>query len=617
MSIPLQLSVERGGTTYTYSDVRLLARESTRTARVSEFEVELDAITVFVGPDGSTSEIADYTDPVALPSDVQHRAELKRTDTGDVILNGSLRTDELRYNDLEDAWRVRVFNDAPRQFWADLERHFWDEILQEGGYGIFANGDPPYLEERQVKAWRRDDQPFETSADPEFRQDTVLVNRPLSVLKFIFDDRDWTFDLPSTFYPSGTPNLWVWINRWRLKTVVKQLSALGGLRLTASFEPFPSTGINVSASRTDYDFPAGLPDIEADRAAGAAQIRTEGEGKALQFANDVAEASPNPLQYGIINEDSHDTDFSMGVFAPPPAWALLGMDEWEVDPPYKEETATGSVVAEGDSRTPIGDVEELRLKVAPIETDGPLIDGRVLLPDEKILARWLNLGDSKSDVPEEDENAYIFATRTDGSGGYIGAWGEAPDGEPLVYRSDAWVSLPFQQRGQLRTQRLLRARYHTSADFEVGDPGAGVRTKGSDWVVAEARQDLNSGVQELELQRPPPNAPANRDAPDVPSYSWTVIGAEAAVVTIDRGDGKEDWLLAHWGRTATEAAREYRYDVRYEQADGSFVDDESYATAFSLQLATPGNGGGSYARTVEIRPVSKNATGDYVTVTAD
>lgn len=617
MSIPLQLSIDRGGTTYTYDDATLLARQSTQTVRVSGLEVELDAITVFVGPDGGSSEVAGYTDPVSLPSDTQHRAQLKRTDTGAVLLNGNLRTDEVRYNDLEDAWRVRVFNDAPRQFWDTLERHFWDSLLQGGGYAPFGSSDPPYLEQRGVKAWRRDENPFQTSIDQEFQKDTVIVNRPLSVLKFIFDYFSWSFDLPPDFYPSGTPNLWVWINRWRLKTVVKQLSKLGGLRLTASFEPFPSSGLTVSASRADYTIGSGLPDIEGDRAQGAGQIRTEGEGQALRLANKIAEQSPNPLDYGITDKDSFDTDFNMGVFATPPAWAMLGMDEWAVDPPYKEETATGDIVAEGDSRTPIGEVEELRLKVPPIQTDGTVTSGRVLLPAQKLLARWLSFGDPKTDFPEEDENAYIFATTSDGEGGHVGNWANAPAGEPLGVASDAWIARPFRQRGQLRARRLLRARYDTTADFTVGDPTASVSAKGKDWVVSERRRDLNNGTQELELQRPPPNAPADRDAPEVPSYTWTVIGAEAQVVTIDRGGGKEDWLLAHWTRTATEAAREYRYDVRYEEANGSFVEAQTFATAFSLQLATPGNGGGSYSRSVEIRPVAKNTTGQYVTLTAD
>lgn len=618
MSIPLTLTVRRGGTDYTYTDVELLQRGADVVRRVSDLKIELDAISLWVGRgSGSASEVAGYTDPVALPSGNRHRARLARIDTNETVLNGALVTDDLEYEQRLDAWKVTLLNQAPRQFWDTLESKFFGDISQTA------------IENRVVKTWRRDeDNAFENPGEPEFRKSTVFGYRFMDVLDEIFRQLGFSRSLPPKLYAepdgtfqSGTDNVWVSIPRWRLSTCIEQLCGFAGFRIVPQYESFPDTSLHVDLEPTTYGQPS-VPAIDADLLAEGVRLRTrEAEWEALQYANPVAEASPNPLEYGIIDEtsdkSSYDTSFKMQTFATPPAWAMHGSAHWRADPAFRP----GKLRPVADPRSFRSEVEDLRLSAPPVIPDTSTAlgkAGRLLLPDTAFSGFVSYDPNGRIDQPKEDEKAYIFSVIADpNSSDYLGLWGEVDESayDGGVHATH-WVRDAHRQQRQRREViRELRGEYHTGADFAVGTRD-GVEVEGKKWVVEEQRHAFEDDVNDLQLRRPATDT--DRVLPTVANTTvWAVMRLEAKIVTINRGNGKEDWLLAHWERTATESCREYKYDVRYEDESDNQVSTEVFATAFTYQLASAGNGGQSYSdKTVEVRPVADSATGVYESVTA-
>jgi hypothetical protein len=638
MSLPLQLSIRRGGTTYTYDNVDLLAREAQTDVEVDELDLQLASLSLWIGPkNGSQQDLAGISDPIGFPSGEQYRAKLERTDTGSVILDGAILTRDIRYTSASQSWRVTLIDQAPRDFWEQLRQTFWNDLLFENDLDVFGTGTSSVLKSRTLRVWDQDEEPFETAADPEFQKATVPCYQMHSVFEFVLDELSIGYDIPPALfagddgrYDGSEPeaNVWMVINRWRLKTLIEQIRSYAGWRLVPAYQSFPNDGLYLDVELANYSFPSSLPAIDSDLLQEGYTIRSrKTDSWVLKVANDIAEDSPDPAQYGIVGETqgggSFDTEFPMATFATPPAWALAAATTWTADPPYLEETPSGTVVAEGDSRTLSPDATSLRLKIPPVDVDLSLGEykGRPLLPKSPVLLRWLSYDDDpETDVPDEDENAFLFQTEEDGSSGeYIARWGTIDEAAyPLGARASHWLRRPFRQQPQRHASaRELRGQFFTDADFRVGAKEAGVEMEGKDWLVFGERKSLQDFSSDLRLYRPA-ETPTERDAPTVSTeYSWRVIGFRTSVVTIDRGNGKEDWLVAHWERTATESAREYAYDVQYEDDNGDLqLVSNVAATAFTRLLASAGNGGGSYTRTVKVRPVAPNQTGDYVSLNA-
>lgn len=636
MGLPLKLSVERDGTTYTYDDSRLSAKSIDTQRRVDGIEVQLESMQVSIirGEGSSDTEFAGYKDPLSVPPGQRYRAKLERTDTSKVLFNGAVVTDDIEYDKTEDSWLITLIDEANKEFWAALETTYWGEIKQNN------------ITDRAFLAWNRydSDESFSTpddlnfdKDDPEFRRTTEVGYQLRDTIVEIFEQMGFSYDVPGQLFAEsdGTfsdnvneEDVFIIISRWRLATVIRQLCLYAGFRVIPQYTSFPSTDIFVKLAPTTF----AITSTSADEglASGEYRVRTrDQEFEALRMENEVAEPSPDPMEYQLLDaveQGNFDTsiDEAFPTFAQAPAWALHGSSAWKADPPFRP----SNTQARGDSRTFREDVEKLKLRIPPIDIKNNQFqqwEGRALI-DGGFFNGYLGYKPDDDIRPPESEKAYIVreGTFVDSKNAYYALWGEVDANVNGSARADHWVKRVFNQQPQRReVQRELRGQFIGVESYEVGTRD-GLEVEGSDWVVHEDRRTIGADRQQLQLRKPATDT--EFVVPEVTppegntvSGTWNVIRLRGRIVTIDHGDGKEDWLLAHWERTATENCREYEYTVEYEDENGDSQSIQVFTTAFSYQLASAGNGGQSYSngRDVTVSPVGDGVSGVEETTTAE
>jgi len=619
MSIPLKLTVQKSGVTFEYTDVRLLQRELQIERRVEDLKIPLDSMELSVGRgDTRRSTFLGTGDLLKLPPRTRYRAKLTRPDTGELLLNGAIVTGDIEYDGKTQTWRAVLINQAAREFWDRLESEYFSDLALS------------FIANRSFLVWRRrdTDDAFQ-DGDPEFYKSSTRAYEVWNLIDAIPQHFGMSRDLPGTEFANSDGTFdedderfgpWITINRWRLSTCIKQLCSLLGWRISPTYQDFPSTDLHVEFFPTTFAT-EGLPRIDSDLDAESFTLRTsEPEWEALQYENDVAESSPTPLDYGIIDEasddESFDTPFDFRTFATPPAWSMHGTPYWRADPPF---APSGSPQA--DSRNFRSEVEKLKIYLPPIDIQRDTVQGkagRALLPDN-FYSGFSTFDPDEGTAPQEDERAFLFATGgySSDKDAYWPLWGDVDITHTGHVQGYHHIDRPFRQQRQRReVTRVLRGSFHTEADYTVGSR-SGVSVIGEDWVVHEERNNLSRFEQQLKLHRP-----AERLSRVLPTIGdpldWEVIRLQAKIVTVDRGSGKEDWLLAGWERTQTEWCREYKYQVTYQDESGTEQTTEVFATALTYQLASAGNGGQTYSgKDVEVIPVSDFETGGRETVTAE
>jgi hypothetical protein len=126
--LDLTLRIDRDSTTYTYTNDRLRVRDLGVLRSLEKRTVSLADVEVQIGPtENGEPELVGITDPYALPSGQQWRAELQAGD--EVALNGALRSSDTAFDQHTQCWVLQLFEEAQSDFWGILDQYFWQELV--------------------------------------------------------------------------------------------------------------------------------------------------------------------------------------------------------------------------------------------------------------------------------------------------------------------------------------------------------------------------------------------------------------------------------------------------------------------------------------------------------
>lgn len=615
MSVPLELTIQDGGgTTHTYGDDRLLLETPVSQVESDDLDVRLGNIDIQLGPAAGTqkAEIAGVTDYTALPSETTWRAQLTNPSAGEIILDGAVLTKDLQWLDKKGTWRVRIINQAPKDFWDLCSRWAIPSLIWARPISRFASPDT-----KTIPILRRPAPSLENPVEPYFEEDQI-VSELRQAVKFHlgrfqndpYGDQEIDVQLPPGL-PTGLDRIWHYRGRWKLDRLVDETMKLLGWRLQVTYQAFPSLNLKARFARTDW--PTGTqPAIDSGQLSGGYRGEREEPGNfSVQLGNDPAEPSPDPNDFYKDLGSKANSTAPLVELAAPPAWAISAPRIWRADRPTTATSILSGDVPVSDPRTMNTDAETIRFEIAPMEIEGKESGawyGKPLLPAE---TKPKFYGQKTSRFPQEgpqDRQAYVFSLTQTGNGPRA-LWGEDASSPTDLghYAGGEWSN--HAQRHA--AANVANGEFRTSADFLVGIATDGVEFEGTPWLVSEERHDLSRDSKELTLKAPATSqASPGRPAPSI-AIEWSVVKVFATFEVFDRGQGKEDWVFAHWERTPTRYAIELQYDVTLEDDTGTVVrSGQQLPTALTYQVKTAGNGGGSYVDDwfLRVTPVTPGAT---------
>jgi len=557
MGLPLKLTIRDHdtGRDYVYEDDRILVDVDTINRRVRDLDVELEDMPMRVGPPkNAQNELLGYTDALGLPEGT-FRAKLERPD-GTLLMKGAVVMSDVLYDHKERSWSFPIINQAPKDFWALLERSFTPPQL-----GTVA--------QRNVQVQvNRGNTLFEESR--EFYE-------PKGVLEFILDDNNVSYSMPSKlweyevqFDAQGGPetvtfdstDLLMSLGRRNEKTLVEEITNMAGWRIEVEYKGFPASKLDVTFLPTSWPAPAASATLDGNIAADEYQISVEEDSTnwGLQLGQGTDVASPNPRSLEYTDEKLEDVN----TFAFPPSYGSVAPQIWRAAAPTLVEHVrdTDRPV---DDREMIADLESTKLEAPPIApkfnqaaSSGRehQVYGPILLDQTETLPLRGTEEDKKMFVFEfvdNAENGGTFASliRHPQSGR------EVPDS--ILSHSPDWASSAYQQQTlRRRGQRELESSFIGIGPQDIGSPTSLVEVVGAKWMAHEESRDVSSTVNTLTLRRPKQPTDKTPDRPPFPSSpsgaEWSVVKPRAEYRYLDLDDGQsspQDWLSHPLGAVPT------------------------------------------------------------------
>jgi hypothetical protein len=616
------LKVHREGTTYTYDNTRILSTRSSASAKTSNYSVEVADVVLEIG-DG---DFVGLSGPLDVDPSDRYRAQVILD--GTVVIDGAVPVREVIYRANTKTWEVLVTEEATAEFWALLDQYYYDEIFWRTGLDPLAVSGPPANVWQSVVNVISD--PPDNSQIKQYKRETRTVARPEKAIETALAFLAIPYTIPDTLFPyrDDSASIHILIGRWKLSTLVREVAKLAGWRVRPSYQSFPSTDLEVEIETTRW------PDSGVDLG-GALQddLRFEHQDPnnwALSYANDIAEASPDPreVREKVIPEP----------LRAPWAYAVIAAEDWRAQPPYADSEFSfdeGSQTrALQDPRSIDSTGPDVKFTLPKILHEGvaesTIHYGRPLVPhrEERDFG-----GKTRAFNPEgtEDDTAYIFEVYEDDNGdkwavhhrevGFFSGPGSRD--------SAAWASSAWQAHEQDRGGQQIVTGTWPDAPLRAG---ASVTVFDKSWSIREVRQELASAATEVTAAR---RAGPTQQGAATPGFTegfeiqWTVIklGIEVKVIEkpVDSGGGggldyqPTDFLVAHWEPSATQFARETRYDVFLEDTDASetLADETVVPTAFVFQLSEDGGGGQNYNLRFEVAPENRDRTGTTIEAVID
>jgi len=605
--LSVTLYIHDGQTEYVYDDARLLASSIVSEERVDGAQVQLSNLEMLVGPDDNQdrADIAAVQDLRTLNDGYYNlratppywRAKVEGP-SGDVLLDGVVPYNELEWDDAKKSWKVRVINQANHEFWAELEQWNLLELQEEQS----KRSDDPAQVTEQLKVWEEGDEqtPYEKT-DVTVKQLTPLLKNLLGRL-----DIDYTVPAQVSYQSS---DLWAYMGRWRMDRFVRQVARLAGWRVRPSFRAWPSGALEVEFVQSGWPGRSpGFRTIDSEQVAPYRSWKEYGDNFSISLQNETCQPSSNPIEYA---QKGSDLNGDIPTFAPPLPYQIDAPLIWEADAAtYGAEFVVSDPAPVLDPRSMQTEEESLRWRNAEIDIVGNTTGvnewhyGRPLIQRKpSVLGTRTQAFDVEA---EQDAFAYLFELYEDGSGD---VWAKHHSAFTDEF-GDAWAAGgQWERYGQhYGPRQYLNGEWQGLSGIRVGDPLKGVSMINEDWIVTERRRKVDTDVDVLTLSRPTTDYSRAATPPPLASQlstqPWKVLGLQAEVQVIDtNGNGDEDWLLAHWERTPTQRAADWKYQVEVvdQSSSTTLFSGTTFETALAFQLASSGNSGGTYDLSVQVR----------------
>lgn len=648
---PLFLKVDvpsqGASTTYTYDNSDLNPTSPAASARVEGLDVEVEDVTLevqdtFLGADT----------PLDLNETGEYRAQLRVGDT--LVVDGSVRLEDITYRKRDETWVILVANNAPDTFWSTLKRVYLAGLLQPYRDALAPNESlsdevPYYPYAGAIEGWY----PIEDAAGGGslYQVDGVLDTSflslldPLDTLRFIFNEMGWNWSLPSSLWTyefevgvtddTGTltehtikrtaEDVYVTpLENGLASAQVEEITKLAGWRMDVEYLYYPSLGLDVTARPTTTASGTAMP-LEG-QGPDAWELSVQSQGVwSLSLSGDPHEPSKDAAEWPV--DDNANYIEPIPVIAEAPGWAVRAATDWNAAPAlfteepidYDDGLPQGSQLTNDDREYIDDEAVEVAYKAIPVQvTDRDVVSTGIDGLQEIIWSGRPFIGDPPYVVERGDVTTgeVIYAREVTGTST---ASVSVPNAPPQF--STAWARAPYQHQAQRRAP-VRKAETTESRPIDdikpprPGDVTAPLSVAGKDdWVVENRSIGLNDGRVDITMQAPVETS-AQSALPSLPDRDWTVSKLTAQYKTINRGNGKEDWIFVAWERTATLYMRDWAYRVEWKDTDTSNGwqpmppqhgwENFWFATAAKLQIKSAGNGGASPSGgryEVRVRPV--------------
>jgi len=599
-SVTLTIRDDQSETDYVYGDDRLLVEVESKNKRVRGLDIEIEDMPMQIGPtaDGDP-EFLGINDPLAVPERT-YRAKLEDA-SGNTVLDGAIVTSDATYDRKTKSWSVVLINQAPKDFWSLLKTEF-----------------VPFPERRSsLSITKTDVQVYEKklTGKESYLSTTRTFYQPYSVLEFIFDELGIAFQMPPKLweyqidYESASrtvdsQNVRISLGTRNMRTLVEEITKMAGWRALIEYRSFPSKDLRVELRSTDWPLPTAqqaLDSAEAEQSY-AITIEPNNDNWALELRNGVDESSPNPIS------ETYNSG-PIPSFGVPAAYGAVAPQSWNT-PPH-----------ESSERRLIADVVQTKFKVPPIAVENAL--------DVQSNTEWVNIGPVRHVVDDsrlqKSDELLMFEVKQDpGDSKWYGVHSRRPaaseyNGDKTLGHTPAWASAAYKQQPLRRSSlRELEGDFIDIGEQTVGDPTVLVEMLSKQWHGQESRRDVAQLLTTLTLRRPVSierNSAVGQIFNDGRSR-WSIPqrSTSGQYRTLDRGSGKEDWILMHWERTPIAEAVELWYNVQIKDTRDSDpewsliaeVRAKTFSTATTHQYKSAGNGGASYSDgdiQARVRPV--------------
>jgi len=638
--LTLTVKADRFGDTrfYSYGPDRLEMSLGTVDRSVSGLSVELGDIplSIIPGPGGDSSLVA-YDTALDLPEGTTWRAKLE-DGQGRVLLDGAVVASDCTYRQKSDQWEVRLIDQAPRDFWTRLEGTYIEKPRLIDSYFVEAH----FVYDEYVTGG------------------SVAPQKPREVLTYMFDQANISYDIPDPLWSyevqygdhvhiqDSSEVVMTYVEGFTRKKIVETIRDFAGLRVIPRYQAFGDADLHVDFVPTSWPSPSPevVLDGQEDKEGARHQMESSEGIWALALKNGAEDPSPDPRDQKYTEPEDKTTGTDVPTFATPPPWASVAAQEWQAAPPQGFEGGSfrSGGAAFTDPRQLWVESESTGVRVPPVAPAGELTmnDGAEKLVYGRVRVKW-----------GADVSTPAFMQTVEHDGARWAVYCQRPvstdasnDFQTLAHAAH-WPRGPYQNQAQRRTSwREVEVGILGESSLEPapGDATTLLDYEGTSWMTWKVSRDIKAGIFDLTLRSPvqplgtvpsipvrPSTAGAQipvRDRSDS-GYSYKDMPWEVAVLaaeyrTLERGDGKEDWFLVHWERTATRYCREVYYQVEYRDNDessptwtaiGSQLFPKVYSTALTYPIEASGQGGktpydGRYE--VRVRPVVvAGVTGDW------
>jgi hypothetical protein len=617
--VPLQLSIYDGNDVYVYDDSDITVEEPKIQQEADDQTIKLSDVKVVLG--GSVLGTSSFR---SIPRTQTFRAELKRTDTGEVLLNGAVRPDDIDHDARTDTFAVRVFDEAQRILWEALSKYCVDELglIYYRDYGAPA----PELTTRTTKTTSTDRVQGEgiiswtTSDDLQWYYTMSTLEMCLRQLDRLGEVTLSTYGLPAFVYrytrsytdsdggevesvsdvdpliigsgfglmPARPADEW-------MRTVL----TWAGSWLRVRFDDFPARGLDVSFESSRWNEPLGgsPTDLARREAADAYGERLERRTYAITYEGGVGRPSAITAnsEYKVPVADA---DYFP---SPPPALGAYAEADWSVEPPGKKTTITGNgiqILLEGQRQSRSDNVETVDVQIAGIYVKGKdtKVGQREYVYGEPVLETpiaylsaydtWQDSLQATQDVGDpyrprsrSDKDPHVYAAHPLTINGRKQALHheviQDPSGEQYKLSNELWARNVWQGKDlKRRDEYVVEGAFVRDFDEPLAILSAedGVRFDSERWYVRSKNLSLNDLKTDLRLRRPVKGQDRAALPPTVQTRSeWEAIDLKLDVLEDDNGD---KFAAFTWGPPPSYVGRALTYDVEIEAIN---PDDQSVA----------------------------------------
>lgn len=586
--LTLTIRDDQAGTDYVYGGDRLLVDVEGKETRVNGLDIEVEDMPMRIGPDANGApELLGISDPLALPERT-YRAKLE-DGSGTLVMDGAIVTSDAVFDEPTSAFEVVLINQAANEFWQLLDTEF---------IPLGANSN---ITTTDVQVYEKD-----LGGGENYLNQTRIFYQPRSVLEYIFDQFGISYQMPTYlweytadyansvgFYDSE--DVRISLGRRNMRTLVEEITKMAGWRVFIEYQSFPSKDLSVEMRPTDWPLPAAqqVLDGQETEESYAVTIEPNRDNFILQMRNGPGESSPDPTAEAYNSGP-------IPSFGVPPAYGSVAPEKWTT-PPLSPSDIT-------ENRKVLGDVVSSEFKVAPVAVETEI--------EENTDVEYVNIGPVRHVT---DENGFekfrdllmIEVKQDPNDSKYYGVHSRRPhaqeyDGDKTLGHSGAWASAAYEEQPLRRSSlRELEGDFFSIGEQTVGDSSYLVEMLGSRFYVQQAQRDVSQLLSTLTLRRPL-SVTENSAVGAMPTGNrsrWAIESPVGEYRTVNRGNGKEDWILMHWERTPIAEAVELWYEVEIKDTRDSTptwdrieeVADKTFATASTHQYKSAGNGGASYS----------------------